>query len=126
MNISKIEMKDAKIMEQHGFTLLHIQWRRDLENIYPDCSHILFKNSSKNWKTTHRDIVVVIDPDREVREADAEYRNPMTREALSFEEARILSYILGRGDRQFRLENMKVDSDWNRIWREQHATEKVV
>lgn len=101
-------------MAQHEFILMHIAWRKDLMEDHPDCSHILIHNTDRNWRTTSKKITLVTDPEGKVREKDAEYRNPITGNKLTYSEARILDYIFGPGDPQFRIKNLRTDSPYHK------------
>ena len=59
--MDRISQEDADKMTRHGeFTMFHIDWREQLMNDYPECSHFLFKSSNRNWRTNMDSVVLVV------------------------------------------------------------------
>ena len=61
MTMDRIAYKEALKMCKSGeFVMFHIDWRDDLVEKHPECSHFLFKSTNKNWKTETDGVVLVV------------------------------------------------------------------
>ena len=59
--MDRVSLEDADKMTKHGeFTMFHIDWRKQLMNDYPECSHFLVKSTNRNWETDMDGVVLVV------------------------------------------------------------------